>query len=73
VQLLWALWIPAYGVFLDRYAKSAQGLRKEYRVDNVINWRGGAVTEEEKQWQKMTLDIMVIYTTPDVDYATNKM
>jgi hypothetical protein len=42
-------------------------------VDNVINWRGGAVTEEEKQWQKMTLDIMVIYTTPDVDYATNKM
>jgi hypothetical protein len=50
VQLLWVLWIPAYGVFLDRYAKSAKGLRKEYRVDYIINWRGGAVTEKEKKW-----------------------
>jgi hypothetical protein len=69
VPLMWALWIPAYGVFLDRYAKNTQDLRKEYRVDNVINWRGGAVTEEEVQWQKMTPDIMVLYITPDLDHV----
>jgi hypothetical protein len=41
----------------------------EYRVDNVINWRGGAFTEEEMQWQKMTPDIMVLNTTPDLDHV----